>query len=86
VIDEEYVDDRTERVRMLLEAGVDVNVRVRGREYGSVLDKEGVSVLERTRRRVGVYSRYNSKYGRDKVTEYKKVRNEIRRHVRRYSM
>jgi hypothetical protein len=58
LIDEWYVRDRTERVRMLLEAGVDVNVRVRCREYRSVLDRvkydcvldrSGVSVLERTR-------------------------------------
>jgi hypothetical protein len=40
--DEEFVDDRTEKVRMLLEAGVDVSVRVRYREYGSVLDRKGV--------------------------------------------
>jgi hypothetical protein len=64
---------------MLLEAGADINVWVRYREYESVLDWEGVCVLERTRQRVGVYSRYSSKYDRKKVTEYKKVRNEIRR-------
>jgi hypothetical protein len=61
LIDEEevedvwYVNDRIDWVRLLLGAGVDVNVRVRYREYVSVLDREGVSVLERKRRRVGVY-------------------------------
>ncbi|XP_056006720.1 ankyrin repeat domain-containing protein 17-like [Ostrea edulis] len=44
-----YVSHRMEKVRMLLGAGVDVNVRVRYREYDSVLDREGVSALERMR-------------------------------------
>jgi hypothetical protein len=40
LIDEaRFVRDRLERVRMLLEAGMYVNVRVRDREYGSVLDR-----------------------------------------------
>jgi hypothetical protein len=135
LIDEKYVYYRTEKVRVLLEAGVDVNVRVRYREddsvldsdsdedsvldsdsdedsvldsdsdedsvldsdsdedsdesvldrvrcreYGSVLDREGVSVLERTRRWVCQYSKY-----RDRVTEYKTM-NVIKKRVRRYSI
>jgi hypothetical protein len=77
-----YVRDRTEKVRMLLEAGADV--RVRGRECDCVLDREGVSVLERGRRRVDEYSK--SWYYRDTVTKYKKVRNKIMKHIRRYSI
>ena len=55
-LNDEYARYITERVRMLLEAGADVNVRVRFREYDSVLDREGVSVLERTRRLMCQYS------------------------------
>jgi hypothetical protein len=65
-------------VRLLLEAGVDVNIRMKYRDYSSelhkwpvvnrvnalvryelydsVLDREGVSDLERTRRLVDEYS------------------------------
>jgi hypothetical protein len=84
LIDEKWVDDRTEKVRILLEEGVDVNVRVRYREYDSVLDRGGVTVLERTRRLVCQYSKY--RYYRDRVTECLKVSNEIKKHVRRYSI
>jgi hypothetical protein len=38
--------------------GVVVNARVKDRKYDSVLDREGVSVLERTRRRVCQYSEW----------------------------
>jgi ankyrin repeat protein len=76
------VRDRTEKVRMLLEVGADVNVRVRDREDDSVLDKEGVSVLERTRRLVCQYSRFGGK----RYKEYKCILYHIKKHVRRYSV
>ncbi|XP_055998778.1 uncharacterized protein LOC125653998 isoform X1 [Ostrea edulis] len=76
-----------EKVRILLGAGVDVNIRVRYREYDTVLDREGVSVLERTRRLVCKYSNNRSmfKYS-DRVPEYKRVMCEIKKHVRRHSV
>jgi hypothetical protein len=85
LIDEEYVNGRTERVRMLLEVGADVNVRVRDREYGSVLDREGVSVVERMRQLVCKYSKdwYDREY---RVPAYKRVVCEIKKHVRRHSV
>jgi hypothetical protein len=85
LIDEWDVRDRIGKMRMMLEAGVDVNVRVTYRECDSVLDREGVSALERAKKLVNKYSksRYNS---RNRVTEYKRVMNEIRRHVRRHSI
>jgi hypothetical protein len=54
LVDEVWgVRDITERVRMLLEAGADVNVRVRGREDDSVIDRwryrRHDSVLDRVR-------------------------------------
>ncbi|XP_062618438.1 uncharacterized protein LOC134280023 [Saccostrea cucullata] len=60
LVDEGYVNDRVEKVRILLEAGTDVNFRVRYNEQDSTLDrwaflnlssafnKGGVSILERT--------------------------------------
>jgi hypothetical protein len=65
------VTDRTEKVRVLLEAGVGVNVRVKYKEYDCVLDRVGVPALERTRRLVCQYS--NSEYDREYIApEYKK--------------
>jgi ankyrin repeat protein len=87
LIDEEYVNGRTERVRMLLEAGADVNVRVRDREYVSVLDREGVSVLERTRRWVCQSSNSKDWYDRKyRAPEYREVMREMKKYVRRYSV
>ncbi|XP_055995755.1 uncharacterized protein LOC125671725 [Ostrea edulis] len=60
-----------EKARVLLEAGPNFNVRVRYREHDSVLDREGVSVLERIRQ--------NTSIRRDKMCEIKK-------HVRRHSV
>jgi hypothetical protein len=79
LIDAWIIRDRTERVRMLLGAGADVSVRVKYKEYGSVLDREGVSVLERTRRLV-------CKYTENRAPEYKSVMREITKHVRRHSL
>jgi hypothetical protein len=79
--DSSFVKHRT--VTTLLEAGADVSVRVRYNEYDSVLDRDGVSVLERTRRQVCKYSKY---FQDSKVTEYKRVMWEIKKHVRRHSV
>ncbi|XP_056005262.1 uncharacterized protein LOC130050160 [Ostrea edulis] len=81
-----YVYHRIEKMRMLLGAGVDVNVRMRYREYHSVLDREGVSVLERTRRLVCEYSDSVELWVRRRVPEYKRVMCEIKKHVRRHSV
>jgi hypothetical protein len=106
LIDEVLVSYRTEKVRMLLEAGADVSVRVRYREYDCVLDsdsdddsvldsdsdddcvldREGVSVVERTRRRMCQYSKSEYPWDRDKVAEYRRVMNEMKKYVRRYSI
>ncbi|XP_056001178.1 uncharacterized protein LOC125656335 [Ostrea edulis] len=82
-----------EKVRILLGAGVDVNIRVRYRDYDTVLDREGVSVLEWMRRLVCKYSNSRSmfKYSEDwlnsdRAPEYKRVMCEIKKHVRRHSV
>ncbi|XP_055998771.1 uncharacterized protein LOC125654883 isoform X2 [Ostrea edulis] len=69
---------RMEKVRILLGAGMDVNIRVRYREYDSVLDREGVSVLERTMRLL-------CKYCYD-ASKYKRAMCELKKHVRRHSV
>jgi hypothetical protein len=77
------VRDRTERVRMLLGAGMDVSVGVRCREYGPVLHREGVSVVESTRRLV---CNSEDEYDREHIApEYRRVMNEMK-YVRRYSV
>ncbi|XP_056001786.1 uncharacterized protein LOC125653762 [Ostrea edulis] len=94
LIDEErYYSHLLEEVRILLGAGAEVNIRVRYREYDSVLDWEGVSVLERTWRLLCKYSNSRSmfKYSEDclnsdRVPEYKRVMCEIKKHVRRHSV
>jgi hypothetical protein len=88
LIDERMGDvrDTTEKTKMLLEAGVDVNVRVRYREYGSILDSEGVSVVERTRRLVFQYRDSTDSWVRDKVVKFKNVLCVLKKHVRRYSV
>ncbi|XP_056005124.1 uncharacterized protein LOC130050130 isoform X2 [Ostrea edulis] len=101
LLDEHFIYEiihRMEKVRMLLGAGVDVNVRVRYSEYDSVLDmegdceddsvldKEGVSVVERMRRLVCKYSDSEDWLNRGRVPEYKRVMCDIRKHVRRHSV
>jgi hypothetical protein len=83
---DEYNKHRVEKVRMLLEAGADVNVRVRYNGYNSMLDRVGVSVLERTRRLVCQYSESGIWYRDHIVPEYKSVMHEIKKHVRRHSV
>jgi hypothetical protein len=51
--------------------------RVRYREYDSVLDREGVSVVERTRQLVCQYRH---------LSEYKRVLHVIKKHVGRHSV
>ncbi|XP_062612791.1 rabankyrin-5-like [Saccostrea cucullata] len=90
----DFDDSLLDKVRILLESGVDVNVRVRYREYdsvldrecGSVLDREGVSVLERTRQLLN--KRRKSEYilERFEVFKYTRVIKEVKKHVRRYSV
>jgi ankyrin repeat protein len=82
ILIDEFVRYKTEKVRILLEAGADVNARVMYREYRSVLDRKGVSVLERTRRLVSQYS----KNCEDKASEFKRVMCEIKKHLRRHSV
>ncbi|XP_062579114.1 serine/threonine-protein phosphatase 6 regulatory ankyrin repeat subunit B-like, partial [Saccostrea cucullata] len=49
LIDEKRVSDKVGKVLTLLEGGADVNIRVKYRESDFVLDREGVSILERIR-------------------------------------
>jgi ankyrin repeat protein len=85
--DEEYANDRTEKVGILLGAGADVNVRVKYKEYKYVLDKNGVSVLERTRRLMCKYSESEDVYISEIVApECKRVMCEIKKRVRRHSV
>ncbi|XP_062613364.1 uncharacterized protein LOC134275141, partial [Saccostrea cucullata] len=86
LIDEDLYYKRrlVNKVRFLLEAGVDINVRVRYSEYDSVLDKEGVSVLERIRRLLSECSKYELKRG--VLFNYMRVIKEVKKHVRRYSV
>jgi hypothetical protein len=117
LVDEKFAEYRSEKVRLLLEAGAEVNVRVKYSEYdfespsvrykshwvgskakqqkrNSVLDREGVSVVERTRRLVWKYSKVyygkNYRYGlNDRVvipSEYKRVICEFKKHGRRHSV
>ncbi|XP_062584082.1 uncharacterized protein LOC134245848 [Saccostrea cucullata] len=76
MIDEKSIENKVEKVTILLKAGADVNLRVKYTENDSVLDREGVSVLERTRRLVG----------KEQGLEYKRVLSELKQHVRRYSV
>ncbi|XP_056000521.1 uncharacterized protein LOC130046350 isoform X2 [Ostrea edulis] len=82
LIHEWYVRYRVEKVRILLGAGADVNIRMRYSACDSVLDRVGVSVLEMTRRLLCKYS-VDCKY---RVPEYKSVMCEIKKHVRRHSV
>jgi hypothetical protein len=78
---------RAEKVRMLLEAGADISVRVRYRGYGSVLDREGVSVLERTRRLACKCSVSEDEIERTFIASaYKQLMCKIKKHVRRHSV
>ncbi|XP_056000523.1 uncharacterized protein LOC125653783 isoform X2 [Ostrea edulis] len=86
LIDEEYVVNQVDKVRIMLGAGADVNVRVRHKEYDSVLDREGMSVLERTRQLVCKYSDGKGVWVRNKVPGYRKIMCEVNKHVRRYSV
>ncbi|XP_056008710.1 uncharacterized protein LOC125661395 isoform X2 [Ostrea edulis] len=72
---------RTEKVGILLGAGADVNVRVRYKECDSVLDREGMSFLERTRRQMFEHS--HIEYLKQ---DYKSVMCEKKEHVRRHSV
>ncbi|XP_062600122.1 serine/threonine-protein phosphatase 6 regulatory ankyrin repeat subunit B-like [Saccostrea cucullata] len=85
LIDESYRDNSlVVKVQILLEAEVDVNVSVRYRKYDSVSDREGVSVLERTRRLLSACSK--KQWLRDEVFKYTRVIKEVKKHVRRYSV
>ncbi|XP_056001361.1 kinase D-interacting substrate of 220 kDa-like [Ostrea edulis] len=86
LIDERYgVLHRTE-VGVLFGAGMDVNFRLKYKEYDSVLDRNGVSVLERTRRLMCKYSESKDYTDKRRVSGYKRVMCEIKKHVRRHSV
>jgi ankyrin repeat protein len=82
---DELYDNRhkTEMVRILLDAGADVNATVRYRECDSMLDREGVSVLQRTWQMVCKYKDSNLK---PRTSEYKRVMHDVKKHVRRHSV
>ncbi|XP_056001108.1 uncharacterized protein LOC130048432 isoform X2 [Ostrea edulis] len=78
---DDSVIDKVEKVRILLGAGADVTVRVRYKGFDPVLDREGLSVLEMTRRLVCNYSHNGNLY-----KNTKRVMCEIKKHVRRHSV
>jgi hypothetical protein len=138
LIDEVHVIDRTEKVKMLLERGTDISVRVwyseddsdsyseddsdsdseddsdsdseddsdsdseddsdsdseddsvgvmGYREDESVLDKEGVSALERMRRLVCKYNNSKDWFDREyRAPDYMRAMCEVKKHVRRHSV
>jgi hypothetical protein len=86
LVEYQYITYRTEKVRILLGVGADVNVRVRCKKYESCLDREGVSVLERTRRMMCRYSDSKYSWERQTASEFKKVMSEIAKQVRRHSI
>jgi ankyrin repeat protein len=87
LINEWHVNDRAEKVRILLEAGMDVNARVKDLKYDFGLYREGISALERTKRLMCQFSKSQDWWDRDVTApEYKSVMWEIKRHVRRYSV
>lgn len=77
---------RVEKVRTLLEAGVDLSIRVPFSNYCSLLDKDGVTVLERTRRLITSLSKINNKTCEKHVSDLKKVMREIKKRTRRLSV
>ncbi|XP_062597965.1 uncharacterized protein LOC134259396 [Saccostrea cucullata] len=76
---------RLNRVRILLESGADVNVRVRYREYDSVLDREGVTVLERIRRKMSCLRQDDNMVRRSEWISHKIMLNAVKKRMRRYS-
>lgn len=80
------VCQRVEKVRTMLKAGVDLSVRVTFSNYCSLLDKDGVTVLERTRRLITSLSNINSKSCKEHVSDLKKVMREIKIRTRRFSV
>ncbi|XP_062582011.1 ankyrin repeat and KH domain-containing protein mask-like [Saccostrea cucullata] len=77
-------------VCILLEAGADVNLSVKYTEYNSLVDKEGVTALERTRQKLREHKNpknyFPLKEKRIMERKYQMILTEIKRHVRRYSI
>lgn len=74
------------RIKTLLKAGVNLCERVKYKGYKSLLDKGGVTALERTRRLVVRLSDATGTKSAKDVSELKKVLTQIKKHSRRYSM
>jgi ankyrin repeat protein len=88
LIDDRFVRYKTEKVRTLLEAGANINVRVKYRKLNATLGTEAVSALERTRRLVCECEKSKNVLSLDRNTlpEYKRVMREIKKCVRRHSV
>jgi ankyrin repeat protein len=84
LVDELYYICKTEKVRVLLKVGADINIMVRYRENTSILDRNGMSVLERIKGMVNECSDWS--IYEDRLPEYDKVMCEIKKHVRRHSV
>ncbi|XP_062569158.1 ankyrin repeat domain-containing protein 17-like [Saccostrea cucullata] len=74
-------------LNILLETGVDINLRVNYTEYNSLVDRKGVSALERTRKLMSE----NNDTRRDihasfQRRKYRMILKEIKKYVRRYSI
>ncbi|XP_062610551.1 uncharacterized protein LOC134272322 [Saccostrea cucullata] len=97
VIDEYYVNDRIEKIKILLEAGVNVNAKSKlktidpwfgtrkSRECNNMLDREGISALERTKRIINASAHDDFVLTRIKTPEYKKLMLVLKKRVRRHS-
>jgi ankyrin repeat protein len=84
-------NDTTEKVRILIESGADVNVRVKYTECESLLDNDGVSVLERTRQLCEtenslISERFQIPLCMVPVSKRNRAMCEIKKHIRRYSV
>ncbi|XP_062600897.1 serine/threonine-protein phosphatase 6 regulatory ankyrin repeat subunit A-like [Saccostrea cucullata] len=100
LIDENSVEDRKEKVGILLKAGVDVNIRVQYSDYDDEendnyndsldlrfqLEKDCVSVLERTRQLLRKCRKRKDWCRSDERPTLKKLLSKLKKHVRRYSI
>lgn len=85
VIDELPVE-MGDKVMVLLQAGADVNVRIKYEHKETELDKAGVSVLERTRQWVSHNSKPENRWKQYHIWNYKAALTVLKKHLRRYSV
>ncbi|XP_062594111.1 uncharacterized protein LOC134255601 [Saccostrea cucullata] len=79
---------RSDVVNILLKAGADVNLRAKYKEYTFIVDKIGVSALERTRRLICQWKNTNLAFGMEfiQLGDLHCIKKDIKKRVRRYSV